>query len=148
MSRPSVHEISAGGVLVRRADSRNEVCLILRTRHQERAWSLPKGHLEPGEELAAAALREVREETGVTADILASLGTVSYQFRRPGVSESVVKSVTFFLMAARSMDAAPHDAAEVVATRWVPIDEAVSLVAYETEREMLRKAKQVLQQRG
>ena len=148
MTRPSVHETSAGGVLVRGTNPHYEVCLILRTRHQQRAWSLPKGHREPGEDLAAAALREVHEETGVTGEIIAPLGTVTYHFTRPGEHIPITKSVTFFLMAARSRNPAPHDATEVVATRWAPIDEAIGLVAYDNERQMLRKAKQLLEQRS
>ena len=74
--------LAAGGVLVRRSRGQYEVCLTLRHR-QGPAWGLPKGHLEDGEVATAAALREVREETGLTAVILEPLGSISVNPVRP-----------------------------------------------------------------
>ena len=150
MNRPRVREISAGGVLVRRSQQRYEVCLILRDPHRRKAWSLPKGHLEAGEAASAAALREVREETGVSSEILAPLGTISYQFTNPGEASHprrqaiVSKTVSFFLMRALREAPTHPDPEEVVEVRWVPLDEAIALVTYDSERQVLLKAKQVI----
>ena len=141
---PHAHrqETSAGGVLIRRAGGHYEVCLILRQRHG-RAWGLPKGHLEPGEDAAAAAVREVQEETGVSGAILESLGTIAYQFRTPNPSALVTKTVSFFLMRPTGATAQGHDA-EAIDVRWVPIDEALATVAYDNERRVLKRARALL----
>lgn len=141
-------ETSAGGVLIRRRSGRDEVCLILRARHGVQAWCLPKGHLEPGEDAAAAAQREVKEETGVTAQILAPLGTISYQFTTAGERTPVSKSVCFFLMRALDEAEGPRDAQEVIDARWMPLDDAMRTATYENERQVLHRAQQVWLQRA
>lgn len=84
-------EVSAGGVVV----DRGEVLII---RHARGEWIMPKGHLEPGETPEEAALREVREETGLTAEILAPLGETAYAYRRKGESVLRPKRVIWYLM--------------------------------------------------
>lgn len=72
-------EVSAGGVVYRRAGDVIEVALAAhRTRRGELAWGLPKGEIEPDETAEQAAVREVREETGLEAEIEASLGDIRY----------------------------------------------------------------------
>ena len=142
MTSPISQQVSAGGVIVRRAQGRCEVCLILRDRHG-RAWGLPKGHVEAGEDPAATAMREVREETGLMGEILHPLDTIAYQFREPERGHRVAKTVHFFLMCSTGGRLDDHDA-ETVEARWLPLDEAVATVTYENERRVLEQAKQLL----
>src|SRR3954463_1430582 len=89
-------EFSAGGVVVRRADGRVWMAAIRPQGKPAGHWVLPKGALDDGESSEAAALREVREETGLDATTLAKLGAVRYVYTWQG--ERVFKVVTFFLM--------------------------------------------------
>src|SRR2546423_15338646 len=92
-------EHSAGGVVARTGDGGAEVVLAARrTRKGDLAWGLPKGMVEAGEDPAQAALREVSEEAGLDAIILAPLGDISYFYVWEG--ERIRKRVTFFLMEA------------------------------------------------
>jgi 8-oxo-dGTP pyrophosphatase MutT (NUDIX family) len=96
---------SAGGILV---NQRGKVALVQeRTRARGRRWTLPKGKIDPGETSAEAALREVREETGIPARIVAYLGshdgrrhfTDYYLMRpegRPRAREREILAVRFF----------------------------------------------------
>lgn len=84
-------EVSAGGVLV----DRGQVLVI---RHARGEWIMPKGHLEAGEGPEQAALREVREETGLEAEILAPLGETAYAYRRKGEDLLRPKRVFWYLM--------------------------------------------------
>ena len=81
--------------------------------------ALPKGHPDPGETLEQAATREVREETGLTAEPIERLGEVRYWYTLAG--ERVLKSVTFFLFAYRSGSVEDHDD-EVESAEWVPLE--------------------------
>lgn len=139
-----VYETSAGGIVVRWAQGRFEACLIRRDRHGEPVWGLPKGHLEPGEDARAAAAREVQEETGVSGEILEELGTIAYQFTRPGAPARYAKTVHFFLMRAAGGSPDQHDPQEVLEARWMPFEEAVRLVAYANERTILERAQERL----
>lgn len=146
MSHPSsTHEVSAGGILVRRSHGHDEVCLVRRARHGREAWSLPKGHVEAGEDAASTALREVREETGVVGELLAPLEPITYRFTRHEATV-VSKHVTFFLMRARRLEPEGHDTTEVTEVRWFAWDEAMARLAYENERRVLAQAHQLLSQ--
>lgn len=131
-------EHSAGGVVVRPAAAGIEVALAARRRRSgDLAWGLPKGQVEPDEEVALTALREVREETGLEARIREPLGDISYWYVWEG--ERIRKKVTFFLMDATGGDFADHDA-EMEEVRWFPLDEALRAASYSSEREVLRRA--------
>jgi mutator protein MutT len=135
--RPRRHtEVSAGGVVVRDG----QVMVIVPTRRAadgSRVLGLPKGHLDAGETPIQAATREVREETGVTAEPIEELGKVRYRYRRGG--REVPKQVSFFLFDYRSGDPGDHDD-EVEEARWMPMSEAVRELSYEGEREMVARA--------
>lgn len=138
---PTHLETSAGGVLYRlNAQGQVEVALI-RPRGNVR-WALPKGRTEEDESPQAAALREVREETGVTARVVEPLNRIEYWFRtREGESSILVhKYVDFFLMTAAEGDLADHDH-EVEEARWFTLDHAIEVAAFESERQLLERAR-------
>ena len=145
MTSPTLHETSAGGVLIRRFGAQDEVCLVLRRRSLDSSvWGLPKGHLEAGEDAAAAALREVQEETGWTGEILEPLGAITYQFTNPGERTVVSKTVSYFLMRALGEVSGSYDTREVTEVRWMSLADALTSLAYDNERRILRQAKEIL----
>jgi 8-oxo-dGTP pyrophosphatase MutT (NUDIX family) len=128
-------EFSAGGVVVHG----DEVVVIVPTRrgpHGARVLGLPKGHPEPGESAEQAALREVREEAGVSGELLESVGTVEYTYERRG--RRIAKKVEFFLIEYGEGDPADHDH-EVEQARWMPLAEAVTALTYPGEREIVSR---------
>jgi 8-oxo-dGTP diphosphatase len=114
---------AAGGVVVRDGS----VLLVHRRRYDD--WSLPKGKLEPGETWEDAALREVREETGLSCELGAFLGSTTY------APAGVPKEVRWWLMSA-SGEAGPSE--EVDEVRWASPDEARELLSYDGERGLLK----------
>jgi 8-oxo-dGTP diphosphatase len=143
-NRPSTRsEFSAGGVVYRRTNrGRHEVALAARrTRRGDLAWGLPKGLVEPGEGPQEAAVREVREETGLDAEVRGDLGEISYWYVWEGVR--VRKRVAFFLMEAVGGDISQHDD-EMDEIRWFPILRARRSATYPSERGVLERAAQVL----
>jgi 8-oxo-dGTP pyrophosphatase MutT (NUDIX family) len=102
-----------------------------------RVIGLPKGHLDGDEGPQQAATREVREEAGVTAELIESLGTVSYTYERKG--RSVAKDVAFFLFEYVDGDPGDHDH-EIEEAWWMPMEEAVGALTYEGERMILARA--------
>lgn len=87
-------EVSAGGVVYRRAGERLEI-LMIEDRYGK--WTLPKGKQEPGETVEKTALREIREETGIDGRIVSRLTTVNYQYEHPERG-TVDKEVHYFLV--------------------------------------------------
>jgi 8-oxo-dGTP pyrophosphatase MutT (NUDIX family) len=106
-------------------------------RVRDEILALPKGHPDEGESAALAAQREVREETGVEAELVEKLGDIRYWYARGG--QRVMKIVSFFLFRYRSGDVADHDH-EVEEALWIPLDEAPGRLAYQGEREMAESA--------
>ena len=130
-------EFSAGGVVFNAA---GDVVVIVPTRRAadgSRVLALPKGHPDGTESPAQAALREVREEAGVEAEVVESLGQVRYWYQRGG--RRIAKAVEFFLLRYVSGDVADHDH-EVEHARWMPAEEAAETLTYDGEREMVRRA--------
>jgi 8-oxo-dGTP pyrophosphatase MutT (NUDIX family) len=128
--------VSAGGVLVRDG----QVAAIVPVRRAaggRKVLALPKGHVDEGETAEQAALREVREETGMTGELVEELGEVRYWYQRNG--RKIAKLVTFFLFEYRSGSTADHDG-EVEEVRWLPLDEAARELSYKGERQMVERA--------
>jgi 8-oxo-dGTP pyrophosphatase MutT (NUDIX family) len=108
-------------------------------------WALPKGLIGRGEKAEETALREVAEETGVEARSLGKLGDVRYVYTWAG--ERIFKVVSFYLLrysSGRLGDIPPEHTHEVAETRWLPLRDAPSLLAYKGEREMAEKAIEAL----
>ena len=138
-------EFSAGGVLVRRLRGAWYVAAIRPAGKPDGIWALPKGHIDSGETGEGTALREVLEETGASGRSLGKLGDVRYTFTWEG--ERVFKVVSFFLVRYESgklgeiPDAFRHEVEEV---RWLRLDDAPRVLAYQGERRMAEKALAVL----
>lgn len=98
-------------------------------------WTLPKGKHEPGEDDVAAALREVREETGFHGRIERDLGVVRYTVEKHGAV--LPKVVRYYVMRAGAGEFAPND--EVDELRWVTREQAAQLLTYERDREVLAR---------
>lgn len=145
-------EFSAGGVVLAPRDGAPPGpprCVVIvptrRAADGNKVLALPKGHPDPGETALDGALREVREEAGVEAELVAELGDVRYFYMRQG--RRIAKVVRFFLLRATAGDIADHDH-EVEAARWVTLEEAAATLTYAGEREMVRKALSHLQANG
>jgi len=163
-----VREISAGGVVIRKRGGLWWMAAIEpptegsggapvraktgakadRPRHsvarRRRVLALPKGLVDAGEKPLESALREVYEETGVTADLVTKLGDSKYVYTRAwGDGARVFKIVSFYLMryaSGRINDITPEMRVEVARARWVRLEDAPTLLAYQGEKQMAKRA--------
>lgn len=137
---PTKHATSAGGLVYDdRADGRWVVLIAHLNAGGVLQWTLPKGGLEDGEDLKAAAMREVREETGLETAIESKLGVVDYWFVWRPDRIRYHKYVHYYLMRLAGGDfAARDDEAEDVA--WLPIGEALDRLAHPNEADLVRMA--------
>jgi 8-oxo-dGTP diphosphatase len=129
-------EISAGGVVFRRHGDDIDI-LVCKDVHYHR-WVLPKGLVEKGESPEITALREVREETGVTTRLIESLGEPErYIYTARGMR--VFKSVYYFLLEYISGSEQDHDT-EMEEVKWVSLEEGIDLVAYQGAKNIILRA--------
>jgi len=135
-------EISAGGVAFRVDGDRTEVALI---RTHEGRWQLPKGWVEAGESHEQAAVREVREEAGVESELIGPIETIEYWYRSNYDAEParVHKFVHFFLLRYLRGTTDDHDD-EVREARFVPLDDALAMLAFPAERRVVEQAREAL----
>ena len=137
----SRNEISAGGVVYRHGKNGVEI-LICKDAGYHR-WVLPKGLVNKGENYEQTALREVQEETGVTARLVALLGEPEkYIYTARGVR--VFKSVYYFLLEYQSGSEAHHDH-EMEAVQWVSFDDALTMLGYQGAKNVVLSAKAFLE---
>jgi len=133
--RQRIRVTSAGGV-VYRWDKDNALFLLLAS-NKRGVWCLPKGLIEEGEDEVTTAMREVREETGVSrVKLHGKLGAIKYQFGFR--AKTYDKTVHFFLFETDQADAkvgTEHDAME-----WMLYEKALHTLSYPNEKEMLSKA--------
>jgi 8-oxo-dGTP pyrophosphatase MutT (NUDIX family) len=100
-------------------------------------WTLPKGTPEDGETTEQTAVREVAEETGLEVRITGPLDDIEYWFVQSGTR--IHKTVHYFLMEPTGGDLARHDH-EFDEVRWIPFEEAASVLTFETERSLVARA--------
>lgn len=132
-----VDETSAGGLVLDQRGSGARGALIGRLDRRGRLlWSLPKGHVEPGETAPEAAVREVREETGIAGQVIGELGTIDFWFVAAG--RKVHKTVHHYLLLATDPGQALSDEdVEVAEVAWVPLEELARRLAYADERRLV-----------
>jgi 8-oxo-dGTP pyrophosphatase MutT (NUDIX family) len=140
-------EVSAGGLIWRRRDPRGAIEVVLVRPAGKATWVLPKGHVEPGESLLEAALREANEESGLKVEADEALGQVAYLYswrnREAEQPVRIFKRVHFYLMHCVGGDPSAHDA-EIDEVAWVPLDEALNRATHKSERDLIAKAKKTL----
>ncbi len=126
----------AGGVVL------DENGLVVVVSQKGNSWSLPKGHLEAGEDALTAAVREITEETGLTKlTLVKELGSYSrYRISKDGKGEdaSIQKHLTFFLFTTAETDLQPQDPDNPEA-KWVAKEDVESLLTHSKDKEFFRK---------
>ena len=139
-----VDETSAGGLVIDRSGTRGLLIGRIDIKDQTREkllWSLPKGHIEEGETPEQAAVREVREETGIECAIDKSLGVIDFWFMASG--KRIHKTVHHFVFRETGGHIAPQ-VSEVDDVRWFPIEEIVQRLAYPDERKLISRSQELL----
>ncbi len=128
-------EFSAGGIVFKNGQ-------VLVTQHsQNKHWSFPKGLIDPGQTIEEAAVREVREEGGVVAEIIGKVGYNKYVYTFE--EEKIFKVVTYFLMKYISGDPKDHDW-EVSEAGWYSPEDALKQLSFSKDKELLKKALELL----
>jgi 8-oxo-dGTP pyrophosphatase MutT (NUDIX family) len=140
---PVKEQVSAGGVVFRGDKGQIEV-VIVSVGGQNR-WQLPKGMVEKGESPETAAVREAREEAGVSSEVVQLIETIEYWYAGldNGIRVRFHKRVHFFLLRYVSGDTKDHDW-EVNEARWVPINDATSQLAFDNERRVMERARELI----
>lgn len=127
-------KLAAGGLVIDYDTGAPRVLLVHRPRYDD--WSFPKGKLEPGETVEDAALREVKEETGLECRIIRELAVTRYDYRTRHKGRLKPKAVHYFLMERLSGDLqGPGE--EVDQAKWLEFDEAGAKLTYPQDRELL-----------
>lgn len=152
-----LREISAGGVVIRHTGEGWSIAAIEPQRESAKpakrsapkvVLALPKGLLNPGEKAEQTAIREVREETGLVAALVAKLADIKYVYVRSwSDNQRVFKVVSFYLLRYQSGvidEIVPEMRVEVKRAVWLPLDEALRKLAYRGERDVLRRAQEYL----
>jgi 8-oxo-dGTP pyrophosphatase MutT (NUDIX family) len=134
---------SAGGVVLRGAPGTWEVALVGRI--EPESWALPKGTPKTGESREETAIRETQEETGLEVRILEPIDSITYWFVMRHVR--VCKTVYYYLMAATGGDLSRHDP-EYDRVAWFPVQEALKVMSYPNEVEVLRAALRLVDRRS
>jgi len=133
------HERSAGGLVLRRENNGYDGLIIGRA--TPRIWSLPKGHIEPNETIENAALREVKEETGIEASIIVKLSDIRYWFYANKLKHS--KIVHFYLMRYVAGTPTPQ-IGEVDETLWAKLDDLAEMLTHVNERRLVEIAQNLV----
>ncbi len=147
MAKPAAirYLYSSGGVIYKKTGSSINIALIA-TKNRT-VWTLPKGIIDRDESPEMAAVREINEETGLFGKIICKLGDKSYWFFLKDENAKCKKTVTYFLL--EYISGEPSDISpEVDEARWFPIDQALEILAYRSDRDILSTAKERLLNNG
>ena len=129
-------EYSAGGIVLH--DGKVLLIKNAALRDPKKAyWGFPKGHINPGESSRDAAVREIKEETKIQAEIVSKLGESQYVFSRSG--ERIVKHVDYYLLRYKSGDVEAQEL-EVLEVKWFDPKEALELLSFKKDQDFLKQA--------
>jgi len=136
---------TAGGIIL---NKEGKIVLVWQNRN---SWAFPKGGIEEGETMLGAALREIKEETGLSASALTMIGQlptyVRYSIGIDGTGEDMSRPAStrnLFLFLSQQVDLKPEDK-EVTEARWVTVDEALSMLTHPKDAEFLRSIREKIE---
>lgn len=146
--RPSIQEVvrepTAGGIIFRRAKETGDVEILLIQDAKER-WTIPKGHIEPGETAQQTARREIGEEVGLfDIDILGWLGKIHFRYRR--MDKLVLMTTQIYLVRAGKDSDNVKNEEWMKDAKWIPFQEALDLIEYEDIGKLMLLAKKRIRQ--
>ena len=140
------YPISSGGIVYKFIGEELHVVICGGTAPQAGyTWRLPKGTPDEGETLEETAIREVSEETGLYVKIHLYIGKINYQFELPEDDVKFDKTVHFYAMQPTSGSTKNHDH-EFEEVRWVSACQAVQMLTYDSEINILQKAIQTIRE--
>jgi 8-oxo-dGTP diphosphatase len=134
-------QVSSGGIIFRKHNDITEIAMV--AVKGGNVWCLPKGLIDKGEVPEKTALREVEEETGLKGRIIEKLGEITYWYYIKEENIKCKKTVHFFLMEYEAGDVSKHDR-EVDNAAWFPIDKALKKACYKGEKEIIEKAREIV----
>ena len=140
---PIRDQTSAGGVVFRREGDRVEVVIVAVGPNNR--WQLPKGLVDKNEKPEVTAVREAREEGGVTSEVVAHIDTIEYWYAglESGIRVRFHKRVHFYLMRYLSGETKDHDW-EVNEARWIPIEDAAAQLEFDNEKRVMERAVELI----
>jgi 8-oxo-dGTP pyrophosphatase MutT (NUDIX family) len=146
MKVPVKDQTSAGGVVFRGDGAGAEVVIV--SVGSNKRWQLPKGLVDKGENPEVTAVREAREEAGVSSEVIQPIETIEYWYvgLDNGIRVRFHKRVHFYLLRYISGDTRDHDW-EVNEARWVPIEDATGQLAFDNERRVMVRARELISSR-
>ncbi len=136
-------QTSSGGVIFKKNNDEIEVAIV--SVKGGRNWCLPKGLVDKGETPEVTAVREVREETGLSGRIIGKIGDITYWYYIKGENTKCRKTVHFYLMEYVSGDTSQHDF-EVDNAFWFPFKTALKKISFKGDRTILEKAEAKLKE--
>ena len=141
--RPQV-EVSAGGLVLSLKDPQLVALISHKNRGGRADWCIPKGHVEPGENLAQTAVREISEETGIDAEVIEKLGEITYTFKIG--QQRVKKTVHHYLLrqTGGTLSSDMDPTGEVIEAKWFRLSELDNVLAHENERRVAQQALELL----
>jgi 8-oxo-dGTP pyrophosphatase MutT (NUDIX family) len=134
-------EISSGGVIFKKTRGIFEIALT--SRENGRVWCLPKGLIDEGESPEQAAIREVREETGLDGKLILKIGDVEYWYYSKWEKVRVFKTVHFYLFECTGGNIKDHDF-EVDEVKWYSLEDGKKILSYKDEIGTVEKAELLL----
>ena len=134
-----IREFSAGGLVYKNLNG--QVLWMVVQHSGYKGWIFPKGHIEKGETSEEAAIREVKEETGISAKIIEKIGETKYFYVREG--EKRFKEAVFFLMEFLGGDESTHDS-ETMDIVWLDFENALEKLSFKDEKRILGEVKEKL----
>jgi 8-oxo-dGTP diphosphatase len=132
-------EFSAGGIVYKRKDGQTFILVAQHSQHH--GWVFPKGLIDTGETKQQTAIREVKEETGISGKILKTLTPISYWYVFEGVK--IKKTVYYFVMEYQSGDTEDHDF-EMERVEWIPSDKVKERLSYKSDKKVWEEAEKLI----